>query len=179
MKTLFVIDAKDYEENWPVLSAVTVRGIIRRDGLFAMQKNRFGVYKIPGGGPDEGESFEEALYREVKDEMGFLLDTGRMKEIGMVIEKREDAFKKGKIFERRTYFYECSVLEETGETNMTKSEIALGFQPVWADMDTIIRENRACLVEKWNIRDTEFFVWLKRQENSRHDLPDRESGEAL
>jgi ADP-ribose pyrophosphatase YjhB (NUDIX family) len=164
MKTLFVIDAKDYEEDWPVLKATTVRGIIRKDGLFAMQKNRFGVYKIPGGGPDEGETYEEALIREVKDEMGFILDPASIREIGMVFEKREDAFKKGKVFERCTRFYDCQILSETGETNMTKSEIALGFEPVWADMDTIIRENRLCLVEKWNIRDTEFFVWLKEQE---------------
>ena len=162
MKTLFVIDAEDYEEDWPVISAVTVRAVIRRGDLYAMQKAANGEYKIPGGGPDDGESHEEALLREVKDETGFVLDPDRIRPIGMVKERREDAFKKGKIFERSTYFYNCEIRQETGEINMTKSEIARGFQPVWADADTIIRENRINLTERWNIRDTEFFVWLKR-----------------
>ena len=59
---------------------------------------------------------------------------------------------------------QTDILRETGELHMTKSEIARGFQPVWADCDTIIRENRINLTERWNIRDTEFFVWLKEQE---------------
>ena len=162
MKTLFVIDAEDYEQSWPVISAVTVRAVIRRGDLFAMQRASNGEYKIPGGGPDPGENYVVALLREVKDEMGFILDPENIRPIGMVKERREDAFKKEKIFERDTYFYSCDVLRETGEINMTKSEIARGFQPVWADADTIIRENRINLTERWNIRDTEFFVWLKR-----------------
>jgi len=164
MKTLFVIDAKDYEEDWPVISAVTVRAVIRRGNLFACQRAANGEYKIPGGGPDPGEDHYTALLREVKDEMGFELDQEKIRPIGLVKERREDAFKKGKIFERVTYFFECEILRETGELHMTKSEIARGFQPVWADCDTIIRENRINLTERWNIRDTEFFVWLKEQE---------------
>ena len=163
MKTLFVIDAKDYQADWPKIEKVTVRALIEQDGRFAMQKNRYGEYKIPGGGPDPGEGLTEALIREVRDETGLLLDPASIVPVGKTEEMREDAFKKGWIFVRHTYFYTCRILEDTGETNMTKSELALGFEPVWADMDTIIEENRRCMVEKWNIRDTEFFVWLKRE----------------
>ena len=163
MEMLFVIDAKDYEKDWPVIEKTTVRAVIERDGLFACQRNKLGEYKIPGGGPDPGESLQDALIREVRDEMGFILDTSYIEPIGQMVEFREDAFRKGKTFVRHTFFYRCRILEETGKTNMTKSEIALGFTPAWADIDTIIRENRLCMVEKWNIRDTEFFVWLKKQ----------------
>lgn len=164
MKTLFVMDEKDYTDEMPVIEKVTVRAVIERDGRFAMQRSKYGEYKIPGGAPDEGETMEEALIREVREETGLSVDPLSIEEIGKTLEMREDALKKGKKFVRHTYFYRCHAGDEVGETNMTRSEIELGFTLVWATVDEIIDGNREALREKWNIRDTEFFRWLQAQE---------------
>ena len=161
MKTLFVMDEGDYTDAMPVVEKTTVRALIRKGNLFAMQKSSFGEYKIPGGAPDPGESHEEALIREVREETGLFVKKDSIREIGMTLEMREDALKKGVKFVRRTYFYSCAVEDKIGETSMTRSEIELGFSLVFADADEIIAGNRRALREKWNVRDTEFFQWMK------------------
>ncbi len=165
MKTLFVMDEKDYTDEMPVIEKTTVRAIIERDGKFAMQRSKYGEYKIPGGAPDPGESNEEALIREVREETGLSVIPESIEEIGTTLEMREDALKKGKKFVRHTFFYRCRVGDTLQETNMTRSEIELGFTLAWASMQEIIDGNRTALREKWNIRDTEFFRWLQSKEN--------------
>ena len=167
MKTLFVMDEKDYTDEMPVIEKTTVRAIIERDGKFAMQRSKYGEYKIPGGAPDPGESHEEALIREVREETGLSVIPASIEEIGVTIEMREDALKKGKKFVRHTFFYRCRVENTLQETNMTRSEIELGFTLAWATMEEIIDGNRTALREKWNIRDTEFFRWLQNREKER------------
>lgn len=166
MQTLFVMDEKDYTASMPVIEKTTVRALICRDGRFAMQRSKYGEYKIPGGAPDEGETFEEALIREVREETGLVVEPDSITPVGKTLEMREDALKKGKKFVRHTYFYRCTVSDEVGETNMTRSEIELGFTLVWATIDEIIDGNREALREKWNIRDTEFFRWLQAEQQA-------------
>ena len=150
-----------------MIEKTTVRAIIERDGKFAMQRSKYGEYKIPGGAPDPGESHEEALIREVREETGLSVIPASIEEIGVTIEMREDALKKGKKFVRHTFFYRCRVENTLQETNMTRSEIELGFTLAWATMEEIIDGNRTALREKWNIRDTEFFRWLQNREKER------------
>jgi len=43
--------------------------ILREDGLFCVTENAQGNYSLPGGGVDEGESDEQALRRELQEEI--------------------------------------------------------------------------------------------------------------
>ena len=61
MRRLFVLDSKDYGDTHSVTVKNTVRAIICRDGRYAMQQNRDGIYKIPGGGVENNESLLDTL----------------------------------------------------------------------------------------------------------------------
>lgn len=71
MRLLFEIDKKDYREDGTVCIRPSVRGIIRKEGKLAMIYSRkYNYYKFPGGGIEQGESHEDTLIREVKEESG-------------------------------------------------------------------------------------------------------------
>jgi 8-oxo-dGTP diphosphatase len=58
----------------PILWRVSIYGIYIKDGKLLVIKNKEEkYYDIPGGGIEMGESFEEALAREGKEEAGWLL----------------------------------------------------------------------------------------------------------
>ena len=70
MKTLLILDKKDYTEDMPVFEKFSTRAIIIRDGKIATQHGNAGDYKILGGGVEPGEDIHEALIREVQEETG-------------------------------------------------------------------------------------------------------------
>ena len=74
MRTILVLDEKNYTNDTPVFERFGVRAIIRKNGLIAVQQSAAGEYKLPGGGMDKGETIVEALAREVREETGLILD---------------------------------------------------------------------------------------------------------
>ena len=96
MRILFTLDDKNYSDDMPVFEKWAVRGIICKDGKYAMQRGRSGKYKIPGGGVEKGETFLETLVREVKEEVGLVVIESSVKEIGEILELREDLKSRGR-----------------------------------------------------------------------------------
>ena len=71
MRELFILDKKNYNPNGSVGKRPSVRGIILRNGKIAMMHSqKYNYYKLPGGGIEPGESLEETLIREVREESG-------------------------------------------------------------------------------------------------------------
>ena len=137
------------------------RGILLHDGkILLIYEANNDKYIIPGGGVEGGESHAVTLEREVREETGLLVIPESIEEIGEILELREDVFSKGVKYVCHSYFYFCDVEERTVETQMTESEIAKGFHPVWEYPEVICRANDAIQKERWQKRDTEFIRML-------------------
>lgn len=158
MNTLFILDEKNYTDDMPVFEKYAVRAIICKDAKYAMQRGKAGECKIPGGTVEIGETFFEALAREVLEETGLIVIQESIKEIGEVTEIREDAYKKGQKYICHSLIYRCDVQEEIHETNMTTNELIQGYQLSWVSLEEIINTNNK--LQK-NFRDTKFFEYYK------------------
>ena len=163
MEILFTMDEKDYTDDMPVFEKWAVRGIICRDGKYAMQLGNSGKYKILGGGVEKGETLVEALKREVLEESGLVVIESSVKEIGEVLELREDLKQPGQKYICHSYYYFCDVEDIVRETAMTESEIREGFHLEWATLDEIVEANSKFEKEKPIWRDMRFFMWLREQ----------------
>lgn len=164
MQIIFTLDAQNYTDDMPVTERYGVRAIIKKDGLYAMQKSRFGEYKLPGGGVEGNETYEETLIREVQEETGLIVEPASIKAIGEVLDIHEDIFEKGHKYVAHSLFYFCDVKPETTRTSPTESEIARGFELEWADIDHIIKCNEQFSNVNWIVRDTKFLKWLRENE---------------
>ena len=111
MRELFVIDKKNYIENGTVGRRPSVRGIVIKDGNVAMMHSlKYDYYKLPGGGIETGETYEETLVREVREESGLVVIKESIKEFGYV--RRIEKGKIEDIFVQENFYFLCDVEEK-------------------------------------------------------------------
>ena len=115
-----------------------VKALIERDGKYLLIKsnNYEGDYwEVPGGRLDDGESFEDALKREVFEEVGL-----RVKIIRELNSWEVELPSKNLVLDGRTYF--C--LYVSGEVVLSEEQIVYE----WVDRDEFLDEN----IDDW-LRD--------------------------
>lgn len=161
MELLFTLDSKNYTEDMPVFERFGVRALICKDGLWAMQQSKFGDYKIPGGGVEKGETYHDALHREVLEETGLHVIEDSIKEIGEALEVRRDNFVPNQKYIAHSYFYFCEVDDMVSEVALTESEKRFEYKLAWATLDDIIATNQEVIKEAWQNRDLKFLLWLR------------------
>ncbi len=149
-----------------VLEREAVRAVIFRGSrLLMVHSATAGDYKFPGGGREPGETREETLIREVREECGARITiVGRR--IGKVIEERPAFDEVYDRFLMTSYYYLCMVGEEEFTAqDLDAYEGDLQFTPVWITGEEALERNQAVLdrgeeVPPWTRRETRFLKEL-------------------
>jgi 8-oxo-dGTP diphosphatase len=103
------------------------RAIVFKAGKVALlHARRDRYYKLPGGGVEDGEDILETLEREILEEVGAQIEV--TDEVGIIIEKRA---KNGLL--QTSHCYIGEKVGKLRKPKFTKSELAEGFEIVWAN----------------------------------------------
>ena len=128
MKTLFVLDKKDYDTSWRRSSRPSVRAVILSGERIAMVYSRkYDYYKFPGGGIEKGEDHTSALIREVREETGLSVIPESIRGFGLVIRLNKSNKEPETIFSQENYYYFCETEGEAGEQSLDDYEDEEGF----------------------------------------------------
>ena len=140
-------------------SRTAVRAIIFKDGKLVMVKSeKFGEYKFPGGGKDDGESDLETLERETKEETGMTVISASVQVYGYTEEKRRSVFNPSQRFIMESRYYLCDVMDHIEETNYDSYEKDYGYHLCVVSIDEAIEQN-IIAAEKHH----EIATWIQRE----------------
>ena len=107
-----------------------VRAILKHADTYVIIHNQsIDLYTLPGGGVEPGESFEEALKREVLEETGYHIQT-----IEKTLTLKEYFY--DSIWEH--HFYYCETIGEKGNPSLTNEEKASGLTTILKTYDEVL-----------------------------------------
>lgn len=149
-----------------IFSRVAVRAIIFKDNKLVMVRStKFGEYKFPGGGKDDGESDLETLIRETKEETGMTVIPSSVEAYGCAREKRRSVFNPSQIFDMESRYYLCEAMDHIEETNYDSYEKDYGYHLCFVTIDEAIDGNiKAAKVHQ------EIATWINRELNVLRDI---------
>ncbi len=147
-----------------------VRAVIPAEDKILMIKSTVnGDYKFPGGGKEPGETREDALAREVREECGVLLNR-IISALGTVVEYSEAIEEDYDVFQMTSWYYCCDLCETASDfsrQDLDDYEQELGYRPVWVDINRAFAENSRLLMAdyarlpRWIERETFVLKYLR------------------
>jgi len=149
------MDLQDYIAGGTVRKRTAARGIIRKDNKFLVVYGKYGDYKFPGGGTEEGESFPDTLIREVREETGYTVIPESIRECLLVHEKRKDDV--CDVLEMDSWYYFCDIEDKKGLQSLDEGyEKEYGYKTAWLTLEDLIAKNKA-------VKDYEKIPWVMRE----------------
>ena len=156
MRRWFDMDDHNYEPDWPIFRRDSARIVLydEKGRLAMIHSLKYGEYKFPGGGIEEGEAVEGAAMRECAEETGLVVDRESLKPLGDVLVQR--AGQKGReIFVQHNYYFLGKWNGQIVPRNLSAAEEERQFTFVWVEPETALKVNKK-LLEKgpWTRRET-------------------------
>ncbi|MDR0904784.1 MAG: NUDIX domain-containing protein [Oscillospiraceae bacterium] len=115
-----------------VIRRTSARGVCVRDGKALMIKYGWGGYGFPGGGIEDGETMRETITREIREEVGYNVESVGDLLTCVIHRKREIAYGH-EWFEQPNFFFLCEV--------GIKDEQAREYESVWVDLQEALAIN--------------------------------------
>jgi len=117
------------EDTLGIKPHIGARGIVRRDDEFLLiHLESTDLYTLPGGGVEQGESLEEAVVREVKEETGYVC---KVVKPGVVLKE----YFSDSIWQNHYFVLE---LVSEGSVALTEEEKELGLKAVWLSFEDVL-----------------------------------------
>lgn len=133
--------------------------IIENNQILLVFSEKFKDYKLPGGGLEKNENFEQALLREVKEETGISVKIESFFEEIMEFDEAQEI--EMDYFKMYSKYFICKKLEKNSQII---SEI--GSKTMWVNIDEAIIKNKKAMLESnspWVQRELEILVNIKNR----------------
>lgn len=151
------IGLSGFPDDAEVIRRVSARGVCSHNGKALMIKYKWPGYGFAGGGIEKGETPEEAVARELQEEIGctvtkvgnFLLS---------VTERTTSAIYPGKYFEQVNLYYECEVADTPYTPQPTPEEAEREYESIWVDLSEALRENESIPQRKRDVAVLKFLL---------------------
>ena len=106
------------------------RGILVDNGKVLLSyETVFGKYIIPGGGVEEGETFQQCCEREM------------LEETGMKVRALEEYLEIEELFSdwrHINHYFICEPVEDTGVVHLTEGEALAGYKNAWLPVEKAV-----------------------------------------
>jgi len=156
---LFRNDKKllDFNKSKIILRNAVRAIIFKEDNILMVFLGKTNEYKFPGGGIEENETIEEALKREVLEEVGCNVNKID-KKIGIITEYGVAMEDKHNIFKMISEYYTVNIDNNQIEQKLDNYEKELLFKPCWIEVEKAYNTNKKIIDDKCDSTP-----WIKRE----------------
>jgi 8-oxo-dGTP pyrophosphatase MutT (NUDIX family) len=146
----------DFNKN-EIVTRNAIRAIIlEKNRILMVYLEKTKEYKFPGGGIEKYETIEEALKREVLEEVGYNVNK-IIGKIGIITEYGMAKEDNNKIFKMVSEYYSVKIDNNQIEQKLDKYEKELLFKPCWTEIEKAYNANKEIIEKK-----LETTAWIKR-----------------
>ena len=143
MRLLFEMDLRDYADCTHSFVRHSARSIIIRGGRAAIIHSlKYGYYKFPGGGIEQGEKPVDAMIRETREEAGLIVIPETVREYGYVHRIQKSTGDPTEIFVQDNFYFLCDAQDAVVSQELDDYESKESFSLEFIDPYTAIRKNR-------------------------------------
>jgi 8-oxo-dGTP pyrophosphatase MutT (NUDIX family) len=148
-----------------------VRAIILKErNILMVFLGKTNEYKFPGGGVEENETIEEAIKREVLEEVGYnVISIG--KKIGIITEYGIALEDKNNIFKMISEYYTVNIDYNQINQKLDNYEKELLFKPCWTEIEKAYKANKLIIDNKCDSTS-----WIKRETRVLEILKEKRHG---